>query len=67
MSDAERPYNRTAFPLDMDEPLFERWRVLHHAGDPAPDGALTDAATGEVVTLSSLWKEPLVLEFGSLT
>ena len=37
-------------------------------GQPAPDGELTNAMTGERVKLSDLWRKGhLVIEFGSIT
>lgn len=62
-------YNYASFPLDMDMPYFKGFR--EHAPRPwgtAPDGELTNAATGERVKLSELWKKGhLVIEFGSIT
>jgi hypothetical protein len=64
------PYNYehfTAEHLASDE--FEAFRVsAARVGEAAPDGVLVDAASGEEVVLSSLWRsQPVVLEFGSLT
>jgi hypothetical protein len=64
------PYNYEHFTsehLASDE--FEGFRVhAARVGEVAPDGALVDAASGEEVVLSSLWRsQPAVLEFGSLT
>ena len=61
-------YNYATFPLDMDGPLFAAFAEHLGPGQRAPDGTLTELATGEQVLLSSLWKRgPLVLEFGSQT
>lgn len=62
-------YNRPSFPLDMDGPLFAGFRDgTPHPGEPAPDGDMTDAATGERIKLSGLWRNShLVIEFGSIT
>ena len=61
-------YNYPHFPLDMDGHDFTRFPEFLKVGERAPDGELTDAATGERVRLSSLWKPgPAVIEFGSIT
>ncbi len=61
-------YNYTNFPLDMDGEDFERFPEFLKVGARAPDGELVDAATGETVKLSSLWKPgPAVIEFGSIS
>jgi hypothetical protein len=62
------PYNYEHFPLDLCQPDFAAFPTVLRAGGPAPDGELTDAATGARVRLSDHWRKgPLVLEFGSLT
>ncbi len=61
-------YNRAHFPEDLDEALFAAFKDCLKAGDRAPTGPLTDAASGETVELRSLWRgAPLVIEFGSFT
>jgi len=60
-------YNRPHFPLDIDAEIFAAFKTRTNAGERAPDGTLTDAATGHSVRLSSLWRAPLVVEFGSFT
>ena len=62
-------YNYASFPLDMDMPSFRGFReIAPSPGDSAPDGDLTNAATGERVKLSDIWKKGhLVIEFGSIT
>jgi hypothetical protein len=61
-------YNYPNFPLDMCQEDFARFAQVLKAGDRAPDGELTDLATGRRVRLSSYWNQgPLVIEFGSLT
>ncbi len=61
-------YNYASFPLDMDGQDFEGFSKLMQAGERAPDGTVTDARTGERLSLSSLWKsQALVVEFGSLS
>ena len=62
-------YNYTSFPLDMDMASFKGFRDgAPGPGEPAPDGELTNAVTGERVKLSDLWKQGhLVIEFGSIT
>jgi len=61
-------YNYPNFPLDMDGAVFAAFANRLHAGERAPDGEVTDAATGERTSLSSYWaKGPLVIEFGSIT
>lgn len=62
-------YNYSSFPLDMDMPYFMGFREdAPSPGESAPDGELTNAATGERVILSELWKKGhLVIEFGSIT
>ena len=61
-------YNYREFPIDMEMPDFERWPGLIAAGERAPDGELVDAASGERVLLSDLWRRgTLVIEFGSVT
>lgn len=63
-----RDYNYPNFPLDMDGDVFAAFANRLHAGERAPDGEVTDAATGERAPLSSYWaKGPLVIEFGSIT
>ena len=61
-------YNRSTFPLDMEDEAMNAWPALHTAGDRAPGGQLIDAHTGEEINLASLWRRgPLVIEFGSFT
>jgi hypothetical protein len=61
-------YNYQSFPLDLDAETFAAFPLGPKAGTAAPDGQLTDGATGAVVRLSDLWKsETLVIEFGSFT
>ena len=62
-------YNYPNFPLDMDDPVFSAFRAkAPAAGEPAPDGPVTDLATGERAPLSALWRSgPAVIEFGSHT
>ena len=50
-----------------DEREFGAFPNMLHAGERAPDGALT-LLEGEPVRLSELWRQRgLVLEFGSFT
>lgn len=59
-------YNYASFPADMDMATFNGFRDHIRPGMKAPDGELTDAATGERVRLSDFWKGgPLIVEFGS--
>ena len=61
-------YNYANFPLDLEMPTFDAWMGGVRAGEKAPDGVLTDAASGDAVRLSDVWKRgTLVIEFGSLT
>ncbi len=62
-------YNYVNFPLDMDMPSFRAFREdAPSPGEPAPDGEVTNAATGARTNLSDLWsKGHLVIEFGSIT
>ena len=61
-------YNRAHFPLDMDDAIFDGFKDALRAGRRAPRGTLTDAATGEAVELSSLWRDAAeMLEFGSFS
>ncbi len=61
------PYNRPHFPTDLDEEAFAGFKGCLKAGERAPDGTLTDAHDGSTVRLSKLWRDPLVVEFGSHT
>jgi hypothetical protein len=57
-------YNYDEFRGEED---FEAYMGRPHAGERAPDGALTDLA-GEQVSLAELWHQShLMLEFGSYT
>ena len=61
-------YNYDKFPLNMTADEFTNFPDFLHVGQKAPDGELTDAATGERVELSDYWKNGLlVVEFGSIT
>ena len=61
-------YNYSVFPLDMEQSTFEAFPGVMTVGQRAPGGDLVDAASGEPVSLTSLWRSgPLVMEFGSLT
>lgn len=61
-------YNYPVFDLAAEEPHFVTFQSRLHVGQRAPDGVLTDAATGDTMKLSSLWRRELaVLEFGSFT
>lgn len=62
-------YNYPHFPLDMDDAVFAGFRTqAPAAGEPAPDGLVTDLATGARAPLSALWRSgPAVIEFGSYT
>ena len=62
-------YNYRTFPLDLDMPYFAAFRDgAPKPGQPAPDGEITNAMTGERVKLSDLWRKGhLVIEFGSIT
>ncbi len=60
------PYNYESFPIDMDAEVFAGFRDHIRPGMKAPDGELTDAATGNEVRLSDFWRGgPLIVEFGS--
>ena len=61
-------YNYETFPIDMHPEDFENFPNLMNAGEKAPDGELTDAATGETIRLSDLWAQsPVMIEFGAIT
>ena len=61
-------YNYANFPLDMQDADFSAFPNILHAGTDAPDGVLTDAATGDESRLSDYWSNgTLVIEFGSAT
>ncbi|MCI0439630.1 MAG: hypothetical protein L0177_10935 [Chloroflexi bacterium] len=61
-------YNYANFPPSTDEEDFASFPNVLKAGQRAPDGALTDAASGAAVRLSDYWKTgALVIEFGSIT
>lgn len=60
-------YNRAHFPRDLDDAAFAGFKSALEAGERAPDGTLVDAADGAAVKLSKLWRDPLVVEFGSHT
>ena len=60
-------YNRSSFPLHMDDPVFAAFRQRVLVGTPAPDGDLVDAATGATRRLSELWNPGVIVEFGSFT
>lgn len=61
-------YNYAHFPPDLDQATFDAFANVLHAGDPAPDGTVTDAGTGTERRLSDHWKHgPVVIEFGSFT
>ena len=65
MSDA---YNYECFPKDLDAAAFKGFASAAPVGTEAPSGELVDLASGESVTLASLWKKgPLVLEIGSIS
>ena len=66
---AAEEYNYRSFPLDLDGSYFKGFRDgAPRPGQPAPDGELTNAMTGERVKLSDLWRQGhLVIEFGSIT
>lgn len=61
-------YNYSVFDIQREQPYFEAFRGQLHVGDRAPDYPLEDLATGETVSMRSLWKDgPAVFEFGSFT
>jgi hypothetical protein len=61
-------YNYPDFNMAREMPPFEAFRNILHVGEKAPDYELEDLATGEVVSLKSLWREgPAIIEFGSFT
>jgi len=61
-------YNYAAFPLDMDDPVFEAFPTKLRVGQRAPDPQLHDLAAGKTMRLSEVTRLGLtVLEFGSLT
>lgn len=61
----ERVYNYVEFTGDDD---FLAFRTVLPVGSPAPDAAVTVAATGAPARLSDYWRDmDLVIEFGSLT
>ena len=64
-----RAYNYEHFLLDEEEnALFANFPTRLPAGSQAPDGTLVEAASGDEVELSALWKRNHVLiEFGSFT
>ncbi len=68
MSEAD-DYNYSEFRLGESEQRdFTDFKELLHVGDPAPDGEVVDAETGEASPLSALWRTgAVVLEFGSST
>ncbi len=62
-------YNYESFTAEvMNGREFEDFHRKLSVGDPAPDGVVMDANTGEEVQLSSLWRsQHVVIEFGSMT
>ena len=62
-------YNYQHFELDDEEMAdFENFKSHLNVGEAAPEGTLTDAHSGEQVSLSELWKRNhVVMEFGSFT
>lgn len=65
----EDSYNYRTFTLGPEETrAFDEFRERPRVGEPGADAELIDAVTEERVRLSELWKrQPLVIEFGSLT
>ena len=65
MDEATTAYNYETFEGTDD---FLAFRTALPVGSPAPDGAVTDAGSGETFRLSDFWRrQDLVIEFGSLT
>ncbi len=61
-------YNYAVFDLAREQPHFEAFPNHLHAGERAPDATLEDLASGEAVSLASLWREGVtIIEFGSFT
>jgi hypothetical protein len=61
-------YNYKTFPLDADQPDFEKFPNVARVGTPAPEGTLIDAKTNGVVELGELYRKGVsVIEFGSFT
>jgi len=61
-------YNYARFDLAAEEPVIARFGDALHVGTRPPDGTLEDLATGERVTVRSLYRGgPAVLEFGSFS
>lgn len=46
---------------------FLAFRNILHVGDRAPDFAATRLDDEAKVTMSELWRQPVVMEFGSFT
>ncbi len=61
-------YNYPSFPLDMTAEDFQQFSEVLNIGDKAPDSQLINAADGSPISLSDYWsKEPVMIEFGSVT
>ena len=61
-------YNYATFDLEREDPAFDEFRGVLHAGGRAKSYSLTDAHTGDKLTLSSMWRAgPVLMEFGSYT
>ena len=61
-------YNYDSFNEEDNKRRFIEFAQVLHVGDPAPDGEMLLASTGQPVRLSDYWKTtPVVIEFGSYT
>jgi hypothetical protein len=61
-------YNYPVFPENMDAEAFEQFPRLLKVGQAAPDGEVTNVASGGRLSLSQFWsRKYLVIEFGSTT
>lgn len=61
-------YNYAAFDYPTEIKVFDPFPQHLHVNERAPDFEFEDAATGNKVRLSDLWKKGLVVaEWGSFT
>lgn len=61
-------YNYEDFIMANEAEPFEVFPKRLHVGEKAPNFALEDLATGQLVELKHLWrKQSVVMEFGSFT
>ena len=61
-------YNFSHFDVARDEAAFAGFLDTVHVGERAPNAAVEDLATGEMIELRSLWRRNMaIVEFGSFT